>query len=52
MTREVRIRYLAYLADLQSMSVEEYEALLGRTLSPVERDIFEGRTGQQIRESP
>jgi hypothetical protein len=51
MTREELNRYVHYLSDLHRMSVEEYEAMLGRPLDPIERDVFEWRTGKHSGES-
>lgn len=47
MTGKLRAQYVEYVTDLERMSVEEYEAMLGRVLTPAEREIFEGRTGKR-----
>lgn len=38
-------RYIHYLVELRRMSLEEYEAKLGRRLTPEERSIFRLRVG-------
>ena len=37
---ELVVRYIEYLRSLRSMSVEEYEVILGRRLTPKERELF------------